>query len=109
MQSCDNVDCIAATFDFIGVLGSGIQVASPLCTGFVAACAGTGRTVSWVATGAGFAWTSYHLWRGNATEVDITVNIAAATVDVASKNPVVGLGAGIAQWMWDMQISPYQR
>ncbi len=109
MSSCYNVDCVAATFDMIGMVGSGIQIASPLCTGFVAACTGTGRTISWIATGAGLVWTGYSAWTGNATAVDMSVNLATATIGVTNKDPVVGIGAGIAQWIWDTEISPHQR
>jgi len=104
--SCQNVDCVAVTIDAVGIIGTGIQVASPACASFAPACAMGGAFVSRSAAVAGISWTIYSKWQGTASWIDLTVTGAGTIGGAATSDPRISLGFGIAQIIWDGVISP---
>jgi RHS repeat-associated protein len=109
MTSCNNVDCVAATIDGVGMAGTGLQILSPACMEFQPACYSVGRAVSWGASGIGALYTVANISQGDATILDVTMTIGTTLVGGVAKDKRVNLGAGAAQLYWDLAISPLQR
>jgi RHS repeat-associated protein len=109
MQSCDNVDCIAVAIDGVGIAGAGLQAGSAICGPYAGVCYKGGGAISGIATVVGWGYTAINTWRGNATAADLAVTTVTAGTGLATKNPKVNLGAGVAQFIWDKFVSPLQR
>jgi RHS repeat-associated protein len=104
---CRHTDCVAATIDGIGVMGSTLMVASPACAwaGGIGAgiCYGTGRVVSTSSLVAGVGWTGYQAWQGELSRGDMYFTIATTAIGIASRDERVGLIASLAQFLWDIR------
>ena len=109
MSSCNNVDCVAVAIDGVGMVGAGLQIASPACMEFAFVCNGGGRALSVFSTGAGVIWMGWNAWQGNATTADIAATVTTTAIGVITDEPKINLAAGAAQFMWDATISPQQR
>ena len=103
--SCNHVDCVAITLDAVGIIGAGVQVASPACMQFAPACAAGGALVSRGAAVASMSWTLYSKWKGTASWADLTVASVTITGGVATSDPRISLGLGIVQLAWDGIVS----
>jgi hypothetical protein len=73
------------------------------------ACLIGGRVLSAGATLAGVGRTIWVGSQGDASVADIAATVVTTVVGSVSKDPKVELGAGFAQFIWDVEISPYQR
>ena len=104
---CRHTDCVAATIDGIGVMGSTLMVASPACAsaGGVGAgiCYGTGRVLSTGSLVAGVGWAGYQAWQGQLSRGDMYFTIATTAIGIASNDERVGLIASVAQFLWDIR------
>jgi RHS repeat-associated protein len=109
MQSCANVDCVAAGIDGVGVLGSLIQVGSGVCGPYAGACYTGGRGLSVISTIGGVTWTAWTAFQGGATAADMVATVSTTAIGSRTRDPRVSLVAGYAQFVWDAQISPLQR
>ena len=107
MASCANVDCIAAAIDGVGIAGAGLQKGAAVCGPLAGGCVIGGRVLSAGATVGGVARTAWTAWQGGASAADIAAAVVTTIVGSVSKDPVVELGAGVAQFLWDVEISPY--
>ncbi|MCL4835991.1 MAG: hypothetical protein KJZ86_26365, partial [Caldilineaceae bacterium] len=107
LSDCETKDCVALTIDSIGVAGSSLTLASPVCGPFILECAGIGTAVGRGATIVGLGWTVVQGARDNASNADGLVAGFTAGVALTTKDPRIGLLAGVSQFLWDTFISPF--
>ena len=102
-QDCRHQDCVAQTIDAVGVAGSGLTVASPVCGPGAGVCSAVGIGISSGATIGGTGWALFQAFNGKLTSEDIYMTSVTTAIGIATENPWLDLAANVAQWIWDSQ------